>query len=51
MATGFYQHVRIGERLRNRLISEYGLLSNEYNPSEIYLQATDKPRTQESGLG
>jgi hypothetical protein len=51
MATGFYQHVAIGKRLRNRLISEYGLLSTEYTESEIYLQATDKARTQESGLG
>ncbi len=51
MATGFYQHVAIGKRLRNRLITEYGLLSTDYTESEIYLQATDKPRTQESGLG
>ena len=33
------------------MVTEYQFLSKDYDSNEIYLQATDKNRTQESGLG
>ena len=51
LGTGFLQHMAIGKRLKSRLVDQYKLLSPYYDSTEIYLQATDKPRTQDSGLG
>ena len=38
----------LGVRVRKRYVEKYGLLSQTYNPQEIYIRSTDVNRTIES---
>jgi hypothetical protein len=51
LATGFFQHREIGQILKGRLVDEYGLLPSYYSQQDIFVQATDINRTQESAKG
>lgn len=51
LAAGFFQHRDIGKILKGRLIDEYNLIPEYYSQADLFVQATDIARTQESALG
>lgn len=51
LAAGFFQHRDIGKILKGRLVDEYHLIPDYYSQSDIFVQATDINRTQESAKG
>ena len=46
---GMRERYLLGRRNRQRYIDEYGLISEEYNPREFYIQSTNVNRTVQSG--
>ena len=45
---GAAQHQALGASLRARYVDKLGFLSPQYEASEVYVRATDVPRTQQS---
>ena len=46
---GMRERYLLGRRNRQRYVDEYGLISEDYNPSEFYIQSTNVNRTVQSG--
>lgn len=42
------QHLRLGQALRARYVTELGFLPAEFDPTVVYLRSTDVPRTIQS---